>query len=123
MSKPSRYKDLREFISLLKRDNDLLEISAPVDIHLELSEITDRISKLPPDKNKALLFNNPVGPDGKKYDIPVLINTMGSHSRMMTALGAECYEEIQKRIEFFVKPPKPTNLIDKLAMLDRKSVV
>lgn len=115
----ARYKDLREFIQLLKQENELLEIDTPVSTHLEITEITDRISKMPEGKNKALLFKNAHDETGKKYEMPVLINALGSHNRMMLALGVETYEEIQKRIEFFVKPPKPTSLMDKLTLLPK----
>ncbi len=109
-----QYSDLRGFIELLRKTQDLFEITAPVSTELELAEITDRISKSPEAQNKALLFTNVTG-----YDMPVLINTMGSHRRMLQALGAENYEAIQKRIQFFVKPDIPGTVWDKLMMLPK----
>ena len=74
-------KDLREFIDLLESKQELVRIEHPVSAHLEITEITDRISKSAPDKNKALLFENVSG-----KNIPVLINAFGSHQRMSWAL-------------------------------------
>ncbi|MEB3286904.1 MAG: menaquinone biosynthesis decarboxylase [Vampirovibrionales bacterium] len=117
------YQDLRQFIALLKKEGELLEISEPVSTHLEIAEITDRVSKLPEGKNKALLFHNVHNEAGRHYDMPVLINAMGSHRRMMLALGAQRYEDIQKRIEFFIKPEIPGNLLDKMLMLPKLAEV
>ncbi len=113
------FSDLRGYLDLLRKENELVEISVPVSTHLEIAEITDRISKAAPDRNKALLFTNVQDADGKKFEMPVLINAMGSHNRMMLALGVETYEEIQERIRFFIKPDIPGNLWDKLAMLPK----
>lgn len=113
------FSDLRGYLDVLRRENELIEISAPVSTHLEITEITDRISKMPAAQNKALLFTNVQGPQGETYDIPVLINALGSHRRMMLGLGAEAYEEIQERIRFFIKPDMPGTLWEKLAMLPK----
>jgi len=40
-----------------------VRISVPVDPVLEITEVTDRISKGPADKNKALLFEHVNGSD------------------------------------------------------------
>lgn len=113
------FTDLRGYLDLLRAENELIEISAPVSTHLEIAEITDRISKSSEGKNKALLFTKVHGPQGEQYDVPVLINALGSHNRMMLSLGVETYEEIQERIRFFIKPDIPGSLWDKLAMLPK----
>ena len=66
-------KDLRQFIDLLERRGQLLRTSAPLSPELEITELVDRLSKGPLEKNKALLVENPVG-----SHIPVLINAFGS---------------------------------------------
>ena len=103
------FKDLRGYLTLLEEAGELLEISVPVSTHLEITEIADRISKSPVHQNKALLFTNVTGLHGESYDMPVLINAMGSHRRMMLALGVDDYTEIQKRIEDFIHPKVPGN--------------
>lgn len=110
----ARLSDLRDFIELLKAHGELVEIDTPVSDYLEITEITDRVSKGPAHQNKALLFTAV-----EDSEIPVLINTVGSTKRMMLALEAESYEEIQERIQFFVKPTIPGSLWQKLMMLPK----
>ncbi len=88
------FKDLREFIKALEADNELIRIPAKVSSELEIAEITDRISKGSLNKNKALLFENI-----ENYEIPILINSMGSISRMQKALGVSSLDDIAQRIE------------------------
>ncbi|MEV2330407.1 hypothetical protein ABND70_07140 [Paenibacillus larvae] len=63
------YRNLQEFIQDLDRKGMLHIIEAEVDSHLEITEITDRVSK---QAGKALLFKNV---KGSPY--PVLINSWG----------------------------------------------
>ncbi len=104
------YKDLREFITDLEAHNELIRINEPVSSELEITEITDRVSKGPASSNKALLFENVIG-----YDIPLLINALGSHKRMQMALGVNCYDEVAQRIREYIKPEIPETLGDKIS--------
>ena len=80
-------KDLREFMTLLESKGQLRRIGAGVDPDLEIGEITDRVSK---QHGPGLLFENPVGrASGKKYDMPVAINLMGSYDRMAWGMGVD----------------------------------
>lgn len=112
--------DLPAFIKRLKEAGELLEIYAEVDPHLEITEITDRISKLPQNENKALLFTNVKG-----TDVPLLINAVGNHKRICMALGLPSYQHGQDRIAFFAKPQNIMSavgqggLLDKLALLPK----
>ena len=83
------FNDLREFISALEERGWLKRISQQVDCELEITEITDRVSKLPGDKNVALLFENVKG-----YDMPVLMNAFGSMERMALAFGVNKIDDI-----------------------------
>jgi 4-hydroxy-3-polyprenylbenzoate decarboxylase len=78
------YADLRDYIRRLEMEGELIHITAPVSPHLEITEITDRVSKGPPERNKALLFENVAG-----SRMPVLINAFGSARRMALALGTD----------------------------------
>ncbi|MCH2111735.1 MAG: UbiD family decarboxylase, partial [Planctomycetes bacterium] len=49
---------LREWIEVLDEAGELRRVSAEVDRHLEISEITDRVSKEQGAENQALLFEN-----------------------------------------------------------------
>ena len=103
------YRDLRHFIETLEAQGELNRIQASMDVELEIAEITDRISK---QSGPALLFENPKG-----YNIPVLINSMGSKKRMLTALGLSSYENFFEK--YFELLDKPANMIDKLKLIPR----
>ncbi|MDR2832290.1 MAG: menaquinone biosynthesis decarboxylase [Streptococcaceae bacterium] len=84
------YKDLQAFIDVLEQAGELVRISTSVDSELEITEITDRVSKK---YGPALLFENVKG-----SDFPVLINAMGSEKRMAMALGVENLNETGEAI-------------------------
>lgn len=108
------YKDLRDFLNKLDELGELKRIKTEVNPYLEISEITNRVSKGPIEKNKALLFENVSG-----YQIPVLINTLGSLKRMHLALNANSFKEISKRIEKFLDKKIPDSVMGKLNMLPK----
>lgn len=106
------YKNQQQFIELLEREGELVRIKEYVNPHLEISEITDRISKTP-GGGKALLFEN------TGYDFPVLMNAYGSEKRMCLALGVGHLDDVAKQIESLfhqLSSPKE-NILDKLKML------
>ncbi len=84
------YSSLRDFVSALEKNGDLHRIKAFVDPVLEITEVTDRITKA---GGKALLFEN----TGTSF--PVLINAFGSDKRMAMALGKEDLDEARYDIE------------------------
>ena len=106
------YRNLKEFINKLEAEGELIRIKEFVDPKLEISEITDRISK-EPGGGKALLFEN----TGTGF--PVLINSMGSYRRMCLALGVNHLDDIGNQIEgLFKKLASPKEgILDKLKML------
>jgi 4-hydroxy-3-polyprenylbenzoate decarboxylase len=106
------YKNLNDFIQKLDQEGELLRITEKVNTELEITEITDRFSKLS-DGGKALLFEN------ADYDFPVLINAYGSKKRIELALGVEDINDIAKELEDVFKnltSPKNT-FFDKLKIL------
>lgn len=88
------YKDLQAFIKDLEEKGLLKRISVEVDSELEITEITDRVSKK---YGPALLFERV---KGSPY--PVLINAMGTYERMSMALGYEKLNDIDNNIEEFI---------------------
>ena len=106
-----KYPSLIEFIDRLELEGELLRIKQPVSPILEITEITDRVSKQP-GGGKALLFENVEG-----SSMPVLINAFGSTKRMNLALGVHNIEDIAKRIESYIKIPPPTTLLEKAKLL------
>ncbi|HET7010929.1 MAG TPA: menaquinone biosynthesis decarboxylase [Anaerolineales bacterium] len=86
-------QDLREFLTLLESQGELVRIRRPISPELEITEITDRISKGPAENNRALLFESVAG-----SDMPVAINLFGSARRMALALGVEELDELRRRL-------------------------
>ena len=113
------YNDLRDWIAALDRAGELRRIKPQVDPILEITEITDRVSKSvgqPPSAvagGKALLFENLKGYPGSH----LLINQFGSDARMKMALGVDSLDEIAERIHQFLDVKSPQGLLDKLKML------
>ena len=126
------YDDLRDWIRTLEKNGELKRIREEVSPELEITEITDRVSKTgnreqgigsrektPSMKGKyapggpALLFENVKGYPGHA----VLMNQFGSERRMAMALGVERLDEIAERIEGLMNVKAPTGLLDKLKML------
>ena len=106
-----RYEDLGAFIKRLEKEGELKRIQVEVDPVLEITEITDRVSKK---AGPALLFENP---KGSKH--PLLINAFGSYRRMNLALEVESLEEVAKRIEGLLEIKAPEGMLDKLKMLPK----
>ena len=73
-------RDLRDWVESLRRAGELVEVSAEFDPRLEITEITDRVSRR---FGPVLLFT-----DVKGSSHPVLINTFGSERRICMALAA-----------------------------------
>jgi 4-hydroxy-3-polyprenylbenzoate decarboxylase len=116
-SVPQSYEDLHEFVAYLERRKQLKRIKTSVSNDLEITEITDRVSKSR-DKNYALLFENVQG-----FDIPVLINALGTEERMSWALGLNNLNELRDRMAGLVKPEVPEGIFDKFRKLGELSEV
>jgi 4-hydroxy-3-polyprenylbenzoate decarboxylase len=121
------YGNLQDFISALDAAGELQRVSAQVSPMLEVTEIADRVCKLPAAREsehakafdphhhalggKALLFEN-VG--GSKF--PLLMNAYGSYRRMEMALDCEAggFGALAARVEALVKPEPPTGIMEKV---------
>lgn len=86
-------ENLQAFIEKLDQMGELARVSQPVARDLEITEITDRVSKASPSDNKALLFENVNG-----FDTPVAINLFGSRRRMAAALEVDDLDELGRRL-------------------------
>jgi 4-hydroxy-3-polyprenylbenzoate decarboxylase len=110
------YKNLQEFIARLEAAGELVRIQEKVNPHLEITEITDRVSK---QYGPALLFEN----TGTAF--PVLINAMGTERRMAMALGVERLDDVAAEIESLFKlitGPKQ-GFMDKLKVLPQLGAI
>lgn len=104
------YKNTRHWIKTLEEKGELVRIKEYVNPELEITEITDRVSK---QYGPALLFEN----NGTEF--PLLINSMGTEQRMAWALGVEKLDEVGDGIESLIKlltSPKE-GILEKLKVL------
>jgi 4-hydroxy-3-polyprenylbenzoate decarboxylase len=102
---------LREFIAKLEKEGELRRIGVEVDPVLEITEITDRVTR---SGGPALLFERPKG-----SRVPLLINMLGSERRMNLALEVSHVDEVGARIRGFLDMQSPQGLLDKLKMLPK----
>jgi 4-hydroxy-3-polyprenylbenzoate decarboxylase len=106
------WRDLREFTDHLERRGRLHRVRVPVSRDLEITEITDRVSKGPGAQNVALLFERVEG-----SDVPVLINAFGSAERMAWALGVERLDELGERVAKLIDVRLPGTFAERLSKL------
>jgi 4-hydroxy-3-polyprenylbenzoate decarboxylase len=115
------YKDLHEFVGRLEREGELKHISVPVDVDLEITEITDRVSKA---GGPALLFNKPrSAKNATEYSMPLLINMLGSKRRMELALEVSSLGDVAQRIEELLDMKPPEGFLDKMRLLPKLSEI
>ncbi len=99
------FSGLDEFVSLLEERGQLKRITAPVSAELEITEIVDRVSKGPAEKNVALLFENVKG-----HTLPVLVNAFGNARRMAWALGVDDLNDLEGRLTALLDLTPPRGL-------------
>ncbi|OGL14435.1 MAG: menaquinone biosynthesis decarboxylase [Candidatus Rokubacteria bacterium RIFCSPLOWO2_12_FULL_71_19] len=106
------FADLREFIAHLENRGQLRRVTAPVTRDLEITEIADRISRGPAERNVALLFERV-----ESFSTPILINAFGSPQRMAAALGVEHLNDLSARVAQVLDLKLPGTFFDKLRRL------
>jgi 4-hydroxy-3-polyprenylbenzoate decarboxylase len=107
------YRNLRDYLKTIESKGLLHRIKAEVDPVLEISAITDRISKQP-GGGKALLFEKVKG-----SEYPVVTNIFGSFERMCLALQTDQFDDIAARIVELMNQAPPKTLMEKLSMLPK----
>lgn len=115
------YNSLRDFLSRLESEGELIRIKEKVSPNLEITELTDRVCKSG-NGGKAILFENVACPERSRRngsESPVLINAFGSKKRMAMALGVNDIEEIAHDIKELIELKPPQNLIEKIKFLPR----
>jgi 2,5-furandicarboxylate decarboxylase 1 len=89
----------RDFLQTLRKHDELLEISKPVDLR--------DVAALVPQSDKALLFTNVIG-----YAMPVASGLLQSRNRLSLAMGVS-YEGIEKKIRSSMEHPIKPKLSQK----------
>ncbi|MDP5241059.1 4-hydroxy-3-polyprenylbenzoate decarboxylase [Uliginosibacterium sp. 31-16] len=112
-----QYKDLRDFIHQLEALGELKRIPVPVDTHLEMTEIADRVLRA---GGPALLFEKP-HTQGVAKGMPVLANLFGTPQRVALGMGVspdssgdwqKPLREVGKLLAFLKEPEPPKGLRD-----------
>ncbi|KON81364.1 4-hydroxy-3-polyprenylbenzoate decarboxylase [Azoarcus sp. PA01] len=111
-----KYQDLRDFIAQLEERGELKRITVPVDTHLEMTEIADRVLRA---GGPALLFEQPVT-RGVAQAMPVLANLFGTPQRVALGMGEELADgdwqtplcEVGRLLAFLKEPEPPKGFKD-----------
>jgi 4-hydroxy-3-polyprenylbenzoate decarboxylase len=105
------YADLREFLTVLEREGELVRVAHEVDPRLEITEILNRLLAA---QGPAVLFEKVKG-----SSIPLLANLFGTVKRV--AMGLETdeagLEEIGKFLAFLQHPEPPKGFVDAIKHL------
>jgi 4-hydroxy-3-polyprenylbenzoate decarboxylase len=104
------FRNLGEFIADLETAGELTRVKAPVSARLEISELTDRVSKTP-GGGKALLFERV-----DDSSMPVLTNAFGSERRICMAMGVDSLDDIAARLREILNQSPPTTFAEKVRM-------
>ena len=116
------YKSLREFLEKLEAAGELVRVSEPVSVKLEMTEIQTRLLA---EGGPAVIFEQPVREDGSVSPIPVLVNLFGTVKRVAMGVTLEDKErttgadlrEVGELLAFLRQPEPPGGLKDAMAML------
>jgi len=109
VKKSSVPQNLEQFVQLLCQAGELVEITCPVDPHLEIAEIHRRVST---ENGPALLFSNVKG-----SQFPIVSNLFGSKKRLSIALGADIEEKISTFLDVLTSSPSLSHLRTYLSLL------
>ncbi|MGA2953550.1 MAG: UbiD family decarboxylase [Caulobacteraceae bacterium] len=116
------FRSLRDFIAALEADGELVRVKAPVSTHLEMTEICTRLLA---EGGPAVLFENPVGADGRPAAMPCLANLFGTVGRVArgvtlegkTRTTAAELREVGELLAFLRQPTPPKGFKDAAALL------
>ncbi|TVR78405.1 MAG: UbiD family decarboxylase [Rhodospirillales bacterium] len=110
------YTSLRGFIDRLERDGRLVRVREPVSPVLEMTEIQTRLLA---EGGPAVLFENVVGTDGRRFEMPVLVNLFGTVERVAWGMDREPAQlrEVGETLAFLRQPEPPGGWREALDML------
>ena len=111
------YASLRDFIeNRLEPAGNLVRVTTPVSPVLEMTEIQTRLLA---EGGPAVLFENMVAADGRKWDMPVLANLFGTVERVAWGMGREPHQlrEVGETLAFLRQPEPPGGWRQAMEML------
>src|SRR6185369_8962942 len=100
------YASLREFLTRLESAGRLVRVREPVSPILELTEIQTRLLA---ESGPAVLFENVVAEDDRRYSMPVLVNLFGTVERVAWGMEREPHQlrEVGESLAFLKQPEPP----------------
>ncbi|UUX48246.1 UbiD family decarboxylase [Nisaea acidiphila] len=110
------FSSLRDFMAQLESKGRLRRVTEPVSPVLEMTEIQTRLLA---EGGPAVLFENVVGPDGRKYGMPALANLFGTVERVAWGMDREPEQlrEVGETLAFLRQPEPPGGWREALDML------
>jgi 4-hydroxy-3-polyprenylbenzoate decarboxylase len=106
-----RYRDLRDFMSMLEKRGELLQVQQPVSTHLEMTWLSDRALR---SAGPALFFKNPKHGE-QSVTMPALTNLFGTPKRVALGMGADdvsALRDIGELLATLKEPEPPRGLKD-----------
>jgi 4-hydroxy-3-polyprenylbenzoate decarboxylase len=104
------FNSFQDYLRYLEGQGEVVRISPEVSADLEITEITNRVTKA---HGKALLFERVRG-----SRFPVVTNAFGSYKRVAMAFG-QTPDEIAGKIESLITLKVPQGIVDKMKLLPR----
>ena len=103
------FSDLRQFVSHLEHDRDLVTVDVPVDAYLEAAEIHRRVIAA---GGPALLFTNIRTTNGERATSRLVTNLFGTAKRAELAFGERPHRLVRRAVELIetLLPPSPAAL-------------
>ena len=110
------YTSLREFMAELETAGELRRVAAPVSPVLEMTEIQTRLLA---EGGPAVLFENVRAEDGRRWDMPVLVNLFGTTGRVARGMERtpETLREVGETLAFLRQPEPPGGWREALELL------
>src|SRR5215831_6831195 len=116
------YRSLREFVAKLESERELVRVREPVSTVLEMTEIQTRLLA---ERGPAVIFEHAIKADGKRSDMPVLVNLFGTVKRvaMGVTLGgvertdAKSLREVGELLATLRQPEPPRSIGEAFELL------
>ncbi len=116
------YRSLREFLTKLEQEGELVRVSEPVSTVLEITEIQTRLLA---EGGPAVLFEKPIKADGTPSDMPVLVNLFGTVKRVAMGVtmngserrDAQSLREVGELLAMLRQPEPPRSIGEAIELL------
>ena len=110
------YSSLRDFMARLEQSGRLVRVAEPVSVELEMTEIQTRLLD---EQGPAVLFEKPMGGDGRSFPIPVLVNLFGTVERVAWGMEREPADlrELGQALAHLRQPEPPGGWREAVSML------